>query len=210
MDDSFDFVMVVERDKTLTEAVFNEDLSLVQEILEKGTVDLNEVDSNGRSVIFCAVNRGNSELVKILLNYGADTRMIDKYGNTVLHWCGSLEILNLLILYGADIFAKNQGGLTPKMMAIRRGVGQSVIEEYNLIETRLRVPKKDPVRSSSPDQRLPTLLQEFCQEMGWQNFLLLILGILFISLYVAYTITGMSRHFEYRQPIIMEGHHIKL
>jgi preprotein translocase subunit SecF len=68
-------------------------------------------------------------------------------------------------------------------MALRRGVDKTMIKVFEQYE------KKDDMDKT---QGVKTLLHEFSDEMGVKNFILLILGLLFISVYVAYIITGFS------------------
>ena len=125
---SEDFVLVMERERTLLEAVIDENVALVSDILQKGGHDVNEPDKNGRTLIFWCVNRGNSDLTDVLLQNGADVRIVDIHDNTPLHWCGNIEILHMLIAYGADILAKFVFFLISS-----RQVEQSIIRYFKAI-----------------------------------------------------------------------------
>jgi ankyrin repeat protein len=53
------------------------------------------------------------EVIKYLLDSGADINLHGKFGNTALHWSATdinLEIVSLLVENGADKKAKNDGG----------------------------------------------------------------------------------------------------
>jgi tetratricopeptide (TPR) repeat protein len=69
-----------------------------------------------------AVRLGAAELVKILLEMGANVHASDTAGNTPLHWAarlGQLEIARILLEHGADGSRKNQAGETALLVAAR-------------------------------------------------------------------------------------------
>jgi DNA-directed RNA polymerase specialized sigma24 family protein len=58
------------------------DLGRVNEVLNAGNVDLNTLDSKGRSPLILAISRGHVEIVKALLAHGADPGKPDGHGLT--------------------------------------------------------------------------------------------------------------------------------
>lgn len=86
--------------------------------------DLNEDDSSDRTSLQWAARHGHTEVVKLLLNMGADVNKADFVDNTPLQWAASggyTEIVRLLLNKGAgvdkgDIFEK-----TPLQWAAERG-----------------------------------------------------------------------------------------
>lgn len=96
----------MEAANTIVEAVQSQNEYELHLLLEKSKVDLNEKDQMGRTVLFHAACRGNSEITKLLLENGADATVSDKNGNTPLHLSGYCEIIDLLISYGADVNAR--------------------------------------------------------------------------------------------------------
>ncbi|XP_062592961.1 acyl-CoA-binding domain-containing protein 6-like, partial [Saccostrea cucullata] len=95
----------MESASTIIEAVQNQNVHELSMLVDKGEYDLNKRDKMGRTVLFFAVCRGNSEITKILLENGADATIVDRNGNTPLHWSGHCEIIDLLMIYGGDVFA---------------------------------------------------------------------------------------------------------
>jgi len=58
------------------------DLGRVNEVLTAGNVDVNVLDSKGRSPLILAITRGHAEIVKALLAHGADPNKADGHGVT--------------------------------------------------------------------------------------------------------------------------------
>lgn len=48
--------------------------------------NVDEVDGEGNSPLFLAVQKGNSEVMLLLTKLGADLRKVDSEGRTILHW----------------------------------------------------------------------------------------------------------------------------
>lgn len=71
--------------KEMLTAVYKGDGKKLLKLIEKGG-DVNALDRGGRSLLMQAVAQGNKELVKILLDNGADPNLADKKtGWTALH-----------------------------------------------------------------------------------------------------------------------------
>ncbi|XP_046562197.1 ankyrin repeat domain-containing protein 17-like isoform X1 [Haliotis rubra] len=71
------------------------------------------------------VERGDVELVKILLKAGCDVSCsVDDYGNKALHIAanaGNVELINLLLDSGCDVSARNIHGDTALLIAVKAG-----------------------------------------------------------------------------------------
>ena len=84
----------------------------VHEMLQRSVADLETVDSTGRSPLSWAAQRGETEVVKVLLDYGADPNNSDIKKATPLHYAAQAktpECLLLLIEYGARITPQARG-----------------------------------------------------------------------------------------------------
>jgi len=71
------------------------------------------------------------DVVVALLRRGADPDVRDEEGNTVLHWAASRRhgwVVDLLVRYGADLYAKNKRGRTPLDVAV--GEAKTVLREW--------------------------------------------------------------------------------
>jgi ankyrin repeat protein len=73
------------------------------EILLKSGANVNaKTSSDGETPLHKAISRGDIEIVKLLLNYGADVNAKSKYGVTALHFArNSNAIAQLLVEHGA-------------------------------------------------------------------------------------------------------------
>ena len=72
-----------------------------------------------------AVQIGNTEVVKLLLERGADVNVKSTTdGSTALMWAtqkGNMDIVKLLLKNSADVNAENDDGTTAHHIAIRQG-----------------------------------------------------------------------------------------
>jgi len=75
------------------------DVGRINEVLAAGNVDVNTLDSKGRSPLILAISRGHTEIVKALLAHGADPTKADGHGVTpkaAAYQRGSFEITRAL------------------------------------------------------------------------------------------------------------------
>ena len=106
------------------------DLMTVQSLLEKGA-EVNETTDNGRTALFHAAwsqrnsaFKGHSDVVKLLLEYGADKDKADKWLTTPLHIAsgiGHLAAVHLLVEHGANLESADDGRTTPLYVASNEG-----------------------------------------------------------------------------------------
>jgi len=82
--------------------------------------DLNERDDEGNTSLITAVENGDTEVVQLLLDKGADIETENYDGSTALIWAaanGHTEVVKLLLDKGANIQARNVHGHTALVMA---------------------------------------------------------------------------------------------
>ena len=81
-------------------------------------------DKNGNTFLHKAVLEGHIDIVKLLLDAGADKDVKDWYGSTPLHMATQnhhTDIVNLLLDAGVDKEVKNRDGWTPLHYAAENG-----------------------------------------------------------------------------------------
>ncbi|CCE62194.1 hypothetical protein TPHA_0C00370 [Tetrapisispora phaffii CBS 4417] len=82
-------------------------------VVDKGIIEVDCQDPNGRTPLLWAAYQGDSLSIKMLLSFGASTKIVDNTGFTPLHWGvvkGQPHVLKYLIKDGADFFAKTNDG----------------------------------------------------------------------------------------------------
>lgn len=94
-------------------------IDVITMILKKGA-EVNSVNISGKTPVFHCNFSYSVELLNLLVKYGADINITDKYKNTLLHddYINCLdehfeEFLKALIGLGFDINSRNSSGLTP-------------------------------------------------------------------------------------------------
>ncbi|XP_066252742.1 ankyrin repeat domain-containing protein 17 isoform X3 [Euwallacea similis] len=93
----------------------------VADILLKGGAD---IELGASTPLMEASQEGHLELVRFLLEYGANVNAVTQTNDTALTYAcenGHTDVAELLIQYGADIEHESEGGRTPLMKACRAG-----------------------------------------------------------------------------------------
>jgi len=109
----------------LFRAVMQNDVLEVRRLLEAGA-DPNEETFQGFHAVFFAVMHQNLEMLRLMVEKGADIDALDRSGSTTLMWAafneqGKTEIVSALLELGVDPNIKNKVGETALTWAIRRG-----------------------------------------------------------------------------------------
>ncbi|XP_005375061.1 PREDICTED: 2-5A-dependent ribonuclease [Chinchilla lanigera] len=114
----------MENNHPLINAVENEDVSQIKQLLETGT-DVNvQEEQGGWTPLHNAVQRGRKDIVEMLLHYGADPRQRKKNGATCLIIAGIegyVELLRFFLSKGADVNEYDANGFTAFMEAAWHG-----------------------------------------------------------------------------------------
>lgn len=94
-------------------------IDVITMILEKGA-DANATNISGKTPVFHCNFNYSVELLNLLVKYGADITIRDKYKNTLLHddYINCFdeyfeEFLKALVALGFDVNSRNSSGLTP-------------------------------------------------------------------------------------------------
>ena len=116
--------IVVTSAQTIFEAVKNGNLDAVKNILSQDASLANSPDENGNCPVSLALSGANTELVRLLIQKGADVNLKNNYGFTPLHIAADknqIEIGKILIEAGADLNAVSRYQTTPIFNAIEKG-----------------------------------------------------------------------------------------
>jgi len=111
-------------------------IDVITMILEKGA-DVNAINISGKTPVFYCSFNYSVELLNLLVKYGADINIKDKYKNTLLHDdyinCYDEhfeEFLKVLISLNLDINTTNGTGLTPLDLCENKKI-RSILKKYN-------------------------------------------------------------------------------
>ncbi len=99
-------------------------LSACKSLRERGIVDLEARDAKGNTPLLKATADGNSELVKLLVEAGADVNARNAAGDAPLMnaaCCGDTSMVKLLYEHHADVNAQDKDGRNALMLAINGG-----------------------------------------------------------------------------------------
>ncbi len=103
----------------------NPNLNLVSDLIVLGAnVDWQDEDNDGWAPLHGAARDGRVEIVRMLIDAGANVNVQTNYGKTPLHWAawnGRVEVVRMLIGAGADVNLKDNDGWTPLHVAAGYG-----------------------------------------------------------------------------------------
>lgn len=107
----------------LHEAVENNNKARVLKLINEEGLDVNSKSSDGDTPLLIAVTNNNLDLVRMLLDAGADVNIRNESQESTLHVffhdgvLRNINILRLLLKVGADPYAKDEGGDTALHMS---------------------------------------------------------------------------------------------
>ncbi|XP_067653717.1 ankyrin repeat, PH and SEC7 domain containing protein secG-like [Haliotis asinina] len=136
-----------EADGNIYSAIQKGDLERVKQILAAGHVDINMRSTRfSRTPVMVAALRGQSDVVKLLMDRGANMSLVDKFGNNVLHHActgGDLETVKLILSQNMMyINSRGNESRTPLMEAafwgesdvvkllVDRGANMSLVDKF--------------------------------------------------------------------------------
>ena len=102
------------------------DVAAVKQCLRWGAdPNIRRTDEQGwsRRPLHAAARHGHVEVLRILLDHGADANAKDSLGSTPLHQAAThwtAQMAELLLAHGADANARDQSGMTPLGVALQR------------------------------------------------------------------------------------------
>jgi ankyrin repeat protein len=98
------------------QAIRGNDLGAVRALVQKSGVDAK--DSRGTTPLMYAAAVGSLDVMKMLMEGGADVNAKNTFDATALMWAaGDIDKVRLLLSKGADVKAKSKIGRTPLLLA---------------------------------------------------------------------------------------------
>lgn len=116
--------------KSERESDIKTNLEIIKSLLAHKRTKVNLVDENGETVLIKAVKNGKTEMIKLLLDRGADVNIADGSGYTPLMLAafrGYTDVVELLLAKGARVNELNPYGETALMQAVQMGHYQVVV-----------------------------------------------------------------------------------
>uniref|UniRef100_A0A8C9ZDY8 Euchromatic histone-lysine N-methyltransferase 2 n=1 Tax=Sander lucioperca TaxID=283035 RepID=A0A8C9ZDY8_SANLU len=123
-----------DRRTPLLEAIINNHIEVAHYLVQNGacvyhsvsvlSLCLQEDDGGGWTPIIWSAEHKHVEVIKVLLNRGADVTINDKELNVCLHWAayaGNVDIAELVLNSGCPLASVNMHGDTPLHIAAREG-----------------------------------------------------------------------------------------
>lgn len=117
-------------------AIDSVDIETVESILNQNPDILNVKNSDGLTPLNLASYRGHLDIVKFLLDRGADVNIGDNENSQPIHnstVAGHIDVIDLLLAHGVDINARDDNGMTALLFAIsfRRNETANYLLEKN-------------------------------------------------------------------------------
>lgn len=104
----------------LHQAVFQNDFSAVQRLLQEGH-SIEEETDDGQTVLHIAAECGLEEMCRFVIKHGVKVNALDNFGGTALHAASACQsgvgVIRVLIESGADAQLKDAAGMTPGALA---------------------------------------------------------------------------------------------
>ncbi|KAG3115944.1 hypothetical protein PI124_g20324 [Phytophthora idaei] len=95
----------------------------VQALLKKELVDVNFVDSDGCTALYCAAANGHVDVMQVLLSFGGDPNVVSIRRSSLhcaVEW-HRVECVQLLLQHSAALDVTDKDGLTPAKVAEQKG-----------------------------------------------------------------------------------------
>jgi uncharacterized protein len=108
----------------LQKAVVAKNAELVKQLLTNGENVDSQAWYKGKTPLMLAAEAGNNEIVKILINAGADLNLRSRGKNTAMHYAAMnfhADTFHILLLAGANADLINRDYQSARMIATRNG-----------------------------------------------------------------------------------------
>ena len=118
------YMSLVAATEPIFEAAKHGDLQMVKTILAADPSKLNAVDANKYTPLHWASMRAHWDIVRYLIENGADLNVVGGDGGTQINWAvhhDNLDIIQLMVEKGARLNIQNRWGMTELHTAVWRG-----------------------------------------------------------------------------------------
>jgi len=118
-------------DADIYAAATHGDLNKVQKFLQADPTLLNAPDNDGRTPLLYACSWGHANVVKWLLEKGAEVNIRDKDNRIPLHWAAGMgfdDVVAVLLEHKSDLTAKDKDARTPLDMATAKNQDKVVAQ----------------------------------------------------------------------------------
>jgi ankyrin repeat protein len=117
------------RSESLFQAIRKGDTDAVRALLRSDRSLVNLRDSSGATPLMHGSLYAGEDLVKLLLDQGADPNVKNNAGATALMWgVGDARKVRLLVARGADVNARSEDGKTPLLIAAGQSGAASIVK----------------------------------------------------------------------------------
>jgi ankyrin repeat protein len=101
----------------------NDKSTMIRYLVEEASADVNTHGGYFGSALNVSFLRGSLDMIKLILDKGADVDWADNFGRRPIHYSSfkTLDHVQLLLYSGADVTAKNKLGQTPLHIAVVTG-----------------------------------------------------------------------------------------
>jgi FOG: Ankyrin repeat len=126
-------------DNIFLNACKNGQKGVVETFVKKGGINYNKRDENGNTPLYYAAQKGARDIVKLLIENGADATIANNQSITPLHAVsktGNKEIITILTENGADVNATDKEGKTPLIYAVSAGKSEISRQLLTLARTK--------------------------------------------------------------------------
>ncbi len=112
--------------ETAGSAAEAEEVNRIQALIKESPDLINSSDSTGETLLQRAAAKGETAVVRLLLDWGAAVNGVKRPGLTALHYAagnGHKAVVDLLLSRGAKTDAPSESGVTPLHLAALKGYG---------------------------------------------------------------------------------------
>ena len=123
-------LLFTELEKALFDAINVGEIDMLDNILKiastsnQDQLDINVKNKHGNTPLILAAENDDVEMVRLLLNFGADVDELNDDGNAAFHVTDNNEIINLLITFGTEHYDPTDDAVERNRIRVRNNGGK--------------------------------------------------------------------------------------